>query len=464
MAETLKQLNQYPGQGGRPKVLIVGAGLAGLTLGMLLHKAGIPFEIYERAAVVKPLGSAMYFNCTTANLFKQCGIYDEFVSLRKYVSSIKMCNEVRVVDFSMDFAGHEALQVHDLLTRQIPKERIHYGAKVATTESNDNGVLIRFMDGSEVKGDILVGADGAYSTVRKGLYAKLKDEGKLPPSNDLPLPFTTVCVLAQTRPLTPEEFLDIAQEESQFRNFIATDKMYTWSTLTTAQNTVCWGSILFLDEESSKEDKSFSNSDWGQEAAMAMCEEVKNFPIIGEGDKKLTLKDLMDLTPSGHFSKVMLEEKVFETWYSGRTVLVGDACHKLNPAGGVGAANAIHDVIELANRINGLPFLSIVSDIEDAFKAYKSERIGWVTKAFENSKVFRTMVGQSTSSKITRFLVKHTPQWVMLRIERRQFTHRPQVAFLPLVEDRGYVKAAPQSSLAIKTPDETERSTIIQAV
>lgn len=117
--------------------------------------------------------------------------------------------------------------MHDLLTRQIPKERIHYGAKVATTESNDNGVLIRFTDGSEVKGDILVGADGAYSAVRKGLYAKLKDEGKLPPSDDLPLPFTTVCVLAQTRPLTLEEFPDVAQEESQFRNFIATDKMYT---------------------------------------------------------------------------------------------------------------------------------------------------------------------------------------------------------------------------------------------
>lgn len=42
----------------RPKVLIVGAGLGGLTLGMLLHKANIPFEIYERATVVKPLGKA----------------------------------------------------------------------------------------------------------------------------------------------------------------------------------------------------------------------------------------------------------------------------------------------------------------------------------------------------------------------------------------------------------------------
>lgn len=46
----------------RPKVLIVGAGLAGLTLGMLLHKAGIPFEIYERAAEVKPLGNTLFLN------------------------------------------------------------------------------------------------------------------------------------------------------------------------------------------------------------------------------------------------------------------------------------------------------------------------------------------------------------------------------------------------------------------
>lgn len=40
----------------RPKVLIVGAGLGGLTLGMLLHKAGIPFDIYDKAPEVKPLG------------------------------------------------------------------------------------------------------------------------------------------------------------------------------------------------------------------------------------------------------------------------------------------------------------------------------------------------------------------------------------------------------------------------
>ncbi|KAF9537001.1 hypothetical protein EC957_009053 [Mortierella hygrophila] len=459
----------------RPKVLIVGAGLAGLTLGMLLHKAGIPFEIYERAAKVKPLGSAMYFNCTTANIFKQCGIYEEFVSLGKYVSSIKMCNENRELEFSVDFEGHEELygangyivprpQIYDLILRQIPEERVHLGKKVLSMEQGGNGVLIRFSDSSEAEGDILVGADGAYSAVRQGMYEKLKKTNKLPASDALPLPFSTVRLVGQTHPLSAEEFPDLTIDKSQYRNFIATDKMYTWSTSTTAQNTVCWGAILFLDEETSKDNDAFRNSEWGPEAAAAMCEQVKDFPIISGGDKILTLQDLMDRSPKEFISKVMLEEKVFKTWSDCRTVLIGDACHKFNPAGGVGAANAIHDAIALANGINGLPFHPVAEEIEAVFRTYKEERIDWVEKAFENSKAFRTMAGQSISSKITRYLVKHTPPWVMHKIERRQFIQRPQAAFLPPAEDKGTAKTAPQPSLSIKAPEETEESKTTQAV
>jgi NADPH-dependent 2,4-dienoyl-CoA reductase/sulfur reductase-like enzyme len=39
-----------------PKVLIAGAGLAGLVLGIYLEEAGIPYEIFERTAEIKPLG------------------------------------------------------------------------------------------------------------------------------------------------------------------------------------------------------------------------------------------------------------------------------------------------------------------------------------------------------------------------------------------------------------------------
>jgi 2-polyprenyl-6-methoxyphenol hydroxylase-like FAD-dependent oxidoreductase len=41
----------------KPEVLIVGAGLAGLMLGMLLERIDVPYQIYERAPTVKPLGN-----------------------------------------------------------------------------------------------------------------------------------------------------------------------------------------------------------------------------------------------------------------------------------------------------------------------------------------------------------------------------------------------------------------------
>ncbi|KAG0373980.1 hypothetical protein BGX24_010989 [Mortierella sp. AD032] len=370
----------------RPKVLIVGAGLGGLTLGMLLHKADIPFEIYERAPEVKPLGSAMYFNSTTANLFK--------FGAKGYIVTRP--------------------QLYDLLLRQIPNERIHLGKKVLTMDQGGNGVLIRFSDASEAESDILVGADGAYSAVRQGLYAILKKSNKLPPADALPLPFSTVCLVGQTRAICPSEFPDVGHDQCQFRR--------VWSTFTTAQNTVAYNVILFLDEEMSTTNDAFRNSEWGPEAAMAMCEEVKDFPVISGGDKELTLGDLFAWSNKEQISKVMLEEKVFKTWYDCHTVLIGDACRKFSPSGGAGAANAMHDAVALANGINGLPFHPIADEIEDAFKEYRAERIDWVITAYNSSKALKNMAGQ--------------------------------VAFLPLVEYKGTFPPSHQPSLSVNAPQE----------
>lgn len=43
----------------KPKVLIVGAGIGGLALGILLLKAGVPFQIFERNTDIKPLGTVI---------------------------------------------------------------------------------------------------------------------------------------------------------------------------------------------------------------------------------------------------------------------------------------------------------------------------------------------------------------------------------------------------------------------
>lgn len=43
----------------KPRVMIVGAGLGGVTLALLLERANIPYALFERATQVKPLGKIM---------------------------------------------------------------------------------------------------------------------------------------------------------------------------------------------------------------------------------------------------------------------------------------------------------------------------------------------------------------------------------------------------------------------
>lgn len=74
------------------------------------------------------------------------------------------------------------------------------------------------------------------------------------------------------------------------------------------------------------EDELLRNSEWGPESNDAMVKEVREFlsPIGG------TMGDLIEQTPKDTISRVFLEDKIFETWHHGRTVLIGDACHKVN--------------------------------------------------------------------------------------------------------------------------------------
>ncbi|KAF9079257.1 hypothetical protein BGX23_004573, partial [Mortierella sp. AD031] len=88
-----------------------------------------------------------------------------------------VCNEKREVEYKMEFSPEGARfgpdgysvsladgyiitcsKLYELLLHRIPKDRIHFGKKVLT-EAEDN---------------ILVGADGAHSAVRQGLYSMLK--------------------------------------------------------------------------------------------------------------------------------------------------------------------------------------------------------------------------------------------------------------------------------------------------
>ncbi|CAO3564889.1 unnamed protein product [Mortierella alpina] len=324
----------------KPKVLIVGAGLGGITLAILLEKAGVPYEVFERATEVKPLGSALSINSNVLYMFRQIGLYEEFVARSVPYTTVNVYNEHREKDFIMDFGpmmkmgGIDARMIsrpdcYGFLLRQIPTEKIHMGKRVLSIEQGENGVMIRCADTSTYEGDILVGADGANSGVRQSLYQQLKKRGDLPSSDDGALPFSCVCLVGQTLPMDPTKFTELGEPICHFNSVLATDRPYSWSTFTLRDNVFCWGVVQYLDKESTKVNNSFRNSEWGPEAAEAMCKDVHAFPIPGGANGDLTMGVLIDNTPKHLISKVMLEEKVFDTWFADRTVLLGDACHKV---------------------------------------------------------------------------------------------------------------------------------------
>ncbi|KAG0059874.1 hypothetical protein BGZ89_012730 [Linnemannia elongata] len=454
----------------RPKVLIAGGGLGGLSLGMLLQQTDIPYEIFERATEPKALGSAIALSAATDALFKQCNIYDEFVSLGKKTLALQViANEQRRVDYKMDFSAQEEIlgaighviarpALHDLLFRQIPKDRMHMGKRILSTDDQgDKGITVTFSDGTVASGDILIGADGAYSAVRQNLFKRLKAQNKLPAADDVPLPYSTVCLVGQTRPLDPAVFPHLLQDDCQFINTLGENKPWAWITLTTQQGTVCWSIIRFVEESKTSVDDKNNNptvdQEWGPEAAEAMCNEVRQFPVMsGNEANPWTLGDLINQTPKDLISKVKLEEIVFETWFGGRTVLMGDACHKLNPAGGVGCQNAMHDAIILANWIHALPSDPTCKDIESAFRSYQDERLPWIQTASNSTRFYRTMASGGIMAGLLRFCAKHMPEWAKRKMLVVLGGNRPQCSFLPLVEDKGSVPPAFQPSLLATKP------------
>ncbi|KAF9151491.1 hypothetical protein BG015_006590 [Linnemannia schmuckeri] len=446
----------------KPIVLIVGAGLGGLFLGALLEKAKIPYTIFESAAVVKPLGSAMTVGPALLPIFQQLGIYDDLVAIGKYMTHVEAFKEslqpYRPVDWRPfeEFAGYGQYivtrpKLHELFLKQISPHKIHFGKRVRSISENSDKVTIHTTDNNTYEGDILVGADGAYSAVRQSMYEQLKAKAVLPESDQEDLPFSCTCLVGQTKVLDPEVYPIIKKPVGQFFTLLGEEGPYTWAVFTTAQSTLSYMVYHHLPRQTSKaveeeRAKSDDNAEWDATPTQTMCNETRDFRIpIDIDGRKMTMGDLYDLTPKELISKVGLEEKVFETWHHGRTVLLGDACHKLHPNGGQGAVTAIHDGIALANLLYAMPSMSSL-DITNTFEEYRNERYPAAKEAFENSQLMSKITDRSLMGAVIFYLYTNMPMWLWRMMLVKLVRFRPQAGFLEALEVKGNVVPVPSPS------------------
>ncbi|KAG0093805.1 hypothetical protein BGZ92_001550 [Podila epicladia] len=318
--------------------------------------------------------------------------------------------------------------LYDLLLAKIPKHKILFRKKVLSVQETGTGVVVHCADNSSYEGDIVVGADGAYSAVRQSLYKQLEKQNKLPVADAAQMNVNFMTMIGTTDPLDPSKHPGIGGDATACSMMFAKNSPLTWSTFTIHSNRVCWSVKKQLDTRAADEE-SFRSSEWGPEVNEALIREVSNFKTI-HGD----LGSLIGQTPKDKISRVFLEDKMFETWYHGRVVLIGD-----------GAISAFQDAAILANCLYDMTSTDRAG-ITAAFKDYREQRYDHVKGQYDRSKVnAKIMYGQTWSDKLLRKIIfTFLPRSMMAKGLVKEGAYRPQVTFLPRIPNRGRGHVLPQ--------------------
>jgi 5-methylphenazine-1-carboxylate 1-monooxygenase len=318
-------------------VIVVGAGIGGLSLALSLHQAGIPVRVYDAVRELAPLGVGINLQPTAIRELTELGLADALSRIGNAVEHLSYLNKYGQVVWSEprgiaagyhwpQYSIHRG-QLQALLlaaTRdRIGADNVRTGLELSAFDQNDRRVTARFADASGGtvidEADILVGADGIHSTVRRQFY----------PSEGQPRFAGQILWRAA---IETDAFLDghhmvIA---GHFRQRVILYPIGPGSKpgrLLT--NWLC--QIAVSDDAPPREDW---NRRVAQKAVLAHFGRWR-FPW-------LDLPALIERTPE-IFEFPLVDRDPVERWSFGRVTLVGDAAHPMQPIGSQAGSQAIID-------------------------------------------------------------------------------------------------------------------------
>ena len=323
------------------KAIIIGGGIGGVTAAIALKRAGLDVTVYEQAEELQEVGSGLPLWTNALRTLHVIGLTDGLEKLGVHVTSVRVTTWKgdTLTDTKNDKylkkLGTITIVVHraellTLLLKTLGEGNVQLGMTCVDFTQNASGVTAKFANGREVRGDILIGADGIHSVTRTHLFGLIKPKY---------VGYTCWRGLAHT----PRTGLE------------------TWA----------WGKGC-----------QFGITPMSQERAYWF---VQKYAPEGEEDKPGGKKneilalfhDWHDPIPSvieATAEADILRNDIYELqhlhqWSHGRVTLLGDAAHAMTPNLGQGACQAIEDAIALANCLNE------TANVRAALKNYEKRRI-----------------------------------------------------------------------------------------
>ncbi|MFD1540502.1 FAD-dependent oxidoreductase [Nonomuraea guangzhouensis] len=162
-------------------VLVIGAGIGGLAVARVLLTAGHQVRVYEQAPARRTGGKALLIWSNGNAVLDDLGVSLDGVGARidridALTAGGRLRNSMNIAH-AADRYGFptKAIARRDLLERLadgLPDDVVHYGVGSQSVTRNDSRVTAVFSDGSTATGDVLIGADGHHSVVRRRLWGE----------------------------------------------------------------------------------------------------------------------------------------------------------------------------------------------------------------------------------------------------------------------------------------------------
>lgn len=317
------------------RVVILGAGIAGLSTAVALRRVGIESEIWERTTELRPAGTGIGIanNATTA--LRLLGIDFGLGTTRgAEVSRMQILSprgrpllETPVAEIQRE-VGTPAVTVHraDLqagLLEAVGDTPVHLGAEATgfRTEGNaagdGTGVRVDFTDGRMTTGDLLIAADGIHSVIRRQLHGgedHIRYGGFV----------AWLATLDYRNPLITQGWN--GQYWGRGRRFglhdLGQGRVYWWGTMNMSE-----GRAGAWDGDKAEIARAFRG--WA--------------PVVSE---------LIDITPFERITSVPARDRPFdERWGKGPVTLIGDAAHPMLTSLSQGGSTAIEEAVVLAKTL-----------------------------------------------------------------------------------------------------------------